>query len=74
MGLCFVLFGLIKGMGHSDETYIDEMAAVGAMVFFISGILSHISIHRSKNAMRCERKDPIKRILSKSIHFVRYPP
>lgn len=55
LGLCFVILNFIKLSKIADETIIDEVSAVSIVFFFISSLLSYVSI-RSKSASESYEK------------------
>jgi hypothetical protein len=44
LGLCFVILSVIKIMKLGAETIIDEMAALGVVIFLVASIFSYASI------------------------------
>lgn len=48
LGLCFVIFSIIKVYEFDRKTLLDEMTAFTMVLFLASSLLSYVSI-RSKN-------------------------
>jgi hypothetical protein len=44
LGLCFVILSVIKILKLGAETIIDEMVAVGVVIFLVASIFSYASI------------------------------
>jgi uncharacterized membrane protein len=44
LGLCFVILSVIKIMKLGAETIIDEMVALGVVIFLVASIFSYASI------------------------------
>jgi hypothetical protein len=43
-GLCFILINIINHFGIPDETILDKLAAVAALLFLASGVFSYVSL------------------------------
>jgi hypothetical protein len=48
LGLCFVILNFIKLSKIADETIIDEVSATAIGLFFISSVLSYVSIRSER--------------------------
>jgi hypothetical protein len=44
LGLCFVILSVIKIMKLGAETIIDELVAIGVVIFLVASIFSYASI------------------------------
>ena len=55
LGLCFVLFGMIRLYAFSEGTLLDEMTACTMILFLASCIFSYASIRAKSNSERYEK-------------------
>lgn len=55
LGICFVILSFIKTSNFSNKNILDEWITVPILAFFISSILSYISIRNERGFKRLER-------------------
>ena len=54
-GLCFILINIINHFGTPEETLLDKLAAVAALLFLASGIFSYVSLRILRRRVVWER-------------------
>lgn len=54
MAIFFVLASVIKAIGKSEQTFIDEISGIGVFVFLVSSIFYYASMRSKKNSLRYE--------------------
>lgn len=47
LGVCFLIFSIVKTVGTSQATWLDELSLVGVFVFLASSVLSYMSLRSS---------------------------
>jgi hypothetical protein len=55
LGICFVILSFMKVTKTGLETIIDEMMAIGIVLFLAASILSYASIRAQKKGERYEK-------------------
>ena len=55
LGICFVILSFMKVMKMGLETIIDELMAVGIVLFLTASILSYVSIRAREQGDRYEK-------------------
>jgi len=55
LGICFVILSFMKVTKTGLETIIDEMMAIGIVLFLAASILSYASIRAKKRGERYEK-------------------
>lgn len=54
LGICFLIFGLVRHQENADSTLLDDCAALAILCFLVSSLLSYLCL-RSKQWRRAER-------------------
>lgn len=55
LGVCFLIFSLVRTFGKSQSTFLDELAVIGIYFFLISAILSYLSLRSNSKSKRLEK-------------------
>jgi hypothetical protein len=55
LGICFVILSFMKVTKTGLETIIDELVAIGIVLFLAASILSYVSIRSRKKGERYEK-------------------
>lgn len=55
LGVCFLIFSLVKTSGKSDVTLLDDLAIAGILIFLASSVLSYLSLRIDKRNKNLER-------------------
>jgi len=55
LGLCFVIFSIIKVYEFDGKTLLDEMTAFTMVLFLVSSLLSYFSIRAKTKSERYEK-------------------
>ena len=55
LGICFLIFSIIRASGIADKTLIDELCSIAILLFMCSCVLSYFSLRSIKNPDSCER-------------------
>ncbi|NJD56046.1 MAG: hypothetical protein FIA94_06530 [Nitrospirae bacterium] len=55
MGLCFVIFSMLKAYQFAERTLLDELTAGTMLLFLASSLFSYGSIRAKNGGERCEK-------------------
>lgn len=55
LGLCFVIFSIVKVYEFDGKTLLDEMTACTMVLFLVSSLLSYVSIRSNNKSERYEK-------------------
>ncbi|GMR04847.1 MAG: hypothetical protein BMS9Abin23_0761 [Thermodesulfobacteriota bacterium] len=55
LGFCFILIGSIKALGLAHKTILDDITAIGIIVFLFASLFSYASIRNKKKAVFYEK-------------------
>jgi len=49
LGICFLIFSLVRASGMQNKTLLDDLCLVAMLLFMVSSVFSFISMRFTKN-------------------------